>query len=608
METEFVESVLNCTEETGKDRLFPAQCEPDLPGVEVEKRFRFAVKFLQRSEAAAAFYLSEIDERRIWRELGYSSVIAYASAVAGIAAKKAYALLNIGRGLKNYPVLRTAFDEGRIGWTKVRELMRLKGSFDEEKLLERALTMSNRELEKFISTANEAARRLKRSAIADLERKQELIFADNETLFPASCELPAGNSNPNGPDKPPAIPESLSAAVSVVASGVTLPTEDKSPVVSDVTTEIKLPTEKETKVAKSERVIPLHTSSAAGDAEVPADAGSHVHAGIQDSTISVTLKFTPEEYVKYKETRRIWKQRNRPAWKQERMVLAFAERYLEEETMALVEKADPSFSGEATESLAGEEAEPSTGEPACDARGKEPGSHSVETSNEQIGFPKNQAGSAKQKTGFPGRITQTDDERSIREIGHDEQPVRKLERSAEIEGDEAGAPGNSAARREDIRGRRKGSGRPVVESPFNLLISLCPDCGKSTMTGKSGDRIEVDLSLTERALCDGSVYEADGNGQPGRKKRSVSPALRKKIFMRDGGVCRTPGCGRTSFLEVHHIKPLSECGGNNPANLLLTCSLCHKNIHEGRLRISGTQPELEFRHVGKIDMSKRLNR
>ena len=34
----------------------------------------------------------------------------------------------------------------------------------------------------------------------------------------------------------------------------------------------------------------------------------------------------------------------------------------------------------------------------------------------------------------------------------------------------------------------------------------------------------------------------------------MSPALRKKIFMRDRGVYCAPGCGNSSFLEIHHLR------------------------------------------------------
>ena len=125
------------------------------------------------------------------------------------------------------------------------------------------------------------------------------------------------------------------------------------------------------------------------------------------------------------------------------------------------------------------------------------------------------------------------------------------------------------------------------------------------MVGKHGDMLEVDKALFEQAMCDGAVYDVDENGMPGRKKRSVSRALRKKIFMRDRGVCCAPGCGNSSFLEIHHVTPLSKGGSNDPSNMALLCSCCHRHIHEGRLVLKGSYPELKFRRVVKIDVENR---
>lgn len=41
-----------------------------------------------------------------------------------------------------------------------------------------------------------------------------------------------------------------------------------------------------------------------------------------------------------------------------------------------------------------------------------------------------------------------------------------------------------------------------------------------------------------------------------------------------------PGCGRTRFLEVHHLRPRSRGGSNDPDNLVTLCSTCHRHAHE----------------------------
>ena len=233
---------------------------------------------------------------------------------------------------------------------------------------------------------------------------------------------------------------------------------------------------------------------------------------------------------------------NRPAWKQERMVISFAGRFFDDVARA------------------------SFGE-TIDLTEREVSGVSITATNESS--------------------------------------TSETEQTSDIDVCEVGGSENCGAGSEEKRGKKRKRDRPVLDSPLNLYITQCPDCEKITMAGKDGDRVEVERSLLERALCDGAVHEVDKHGLPGWKKRSVSPALRKKIFMRDGGVCRVPGCGATSFLEVHHVKPLSKKGGNDPSNLILTCGLCHKNIHEGRLLVNGSHPDFDFLHMGKIDMINR---
>ena len=423
----------------GNEAALSMRCRSGLPGIEVEKRFRSAAKTMQRSEAAAAFYLAEIDERRLWLELGYSSVIAYAAEASDIAAKKTYALLNIGRRLRELPVIRAAFDEGRIGWTKVRDILRLKGDIDENEMLDKAQTSTSRELEQFVSNSNGSANRKKWKSIHQSEENQAGIFDRLDNADPDRQTLP--------------LAASAAAATSGQAGGRCSSTASEA---SGLSTGKKKP----------------------------------VRSDSLGSTVSVTLKFTPEEYAIYLEARRVWKRKNRSSQKQERMVVSHARRYLEEAAAAGHAKGAP---GTMTFSNA-----------------------TAFTANEHVGP----------------------------------------------------APA-------------------IVDSPYNIYIHHCPECGKNSMTGKNGDRIGADEALFEKALCDGAAHTVDKRGFAGRKKRSVSPALRKKIFMRDGGVCRVPGCGKTSSLEVHHVKPLSAGGGNSPANLLLCCSLCryrHK-LHYADFRI-----------------------
>ena len=80
-----------------------------------------------------------------------------------------------------------------------------------------------------------------------------------------------------------------------------------------------------------------------------------------------------------------------------------------------------------------------------------------------------------------------------------------------------------------------------------------------------------------------------------REPRVPSPKMRQQVLRRDGYRCATPGCPHHLFLHTHHIVFYCRGGKTVPGNLVVLCSRCHKNVHEGHLRIEGQAPhDLHF--------------
>jgi hypothetical protein len=93
----------------------------------------------------------------------------------------------------------------------------------------------------------------------------------------------------------------------------------------------------------------------------------------------------------------------------------------------------------------------------------------------------------------------------------------------------------------------------------------------------------------QRLACDAGlvVAKVDDAGRPldvGRKRRTVSPALERALWMRDGG-CRFPGCCARAYCEAHHIEHWSEGGVTSLANTCLLCHFHHTALHEGGFRM-----------------------
>jgi hypothetical protein len=71
----------------------------------------------------------------------------------------------------------------------------------------------------------------------------------------------------------------------------------------------------------------------------------------------------------------------------------------------------------------------------------------------------------------------------------------------------------------------------------------------------------------------------------GRRSRSIPPALRRALWLRDRG-CRFPGCPHTRFLHGHHIQHWLHGGRTSLDNLVLLCPRHHRMVHEDGFAIA----------------------
>ncbi len=112
--------------------------------------------------------------------------------------------------------------------------------------------------------------------------------------------------------------------------------------------------------------------------------------------------------------------------------------------------------------------------------------------------------------------------------------------------------------------------------PYQVVVYTCKDCGAAETRTDRGAK-----PAPAAAQCDARIHE------PNRPNRAtIPPKARREAMARAGHTCETPGCGRTRFLEVHHVKPRATGGGNEPGNLRVLCSACHAQAHRAGPRVS----------------------
>ena len=101
------------------------------------------------------------------------------------------------------------------------------------------------------------------------------------------------------------------------------------------------------------------------------------------------------------------------------------------------------------------------------------------------------------------------------------------------------------------------------------------------------DGYAVDPDTIRRWACDAGIVRiiTTGDSQPidvGRRTRTIPPALRRALELRDGG-CVWPGCGAPiAWCDVHHIVHWADGGDTSLENCQLLCRRHHTATHKRR--------------------------
>jgi len=110
--------------------------------------------------------------------------------------------------------------------------------------------------------------------------------------------------------------------------------------------------------------------------------------------------------------------------------------------------------------------------------------------------------------------------------------------------------------------------------------------GEWAATLEDGTRVSAET--LRRVACDCGLVAMSRDGENlniGRRTRSIPPAIRRALMVRDRG-CAFPGCLHTRFLHGHHIEHWLHGGQTRLDNLLMLCSFHHHLVHEGGWTIS----------------------
>jgi len=119
-----------------------------LPALEVHQRARAARSLQGKAHHLLAHWLLEVDERKLYLELGSSSVYQYAELSLHLEGHTVAEYLRTARALKHFPLLSEAYQSGSLSASKLREITRVVTKETEPYWLDVARNSTTRQIEK----------------------------------------------------------------------------------------------------------------------------------------------------------------------------------------------------------------------------------------------------------------------------------------------------------------------------------------------------------------------------------------------------------------------------------------------------------------------------
>src|SRR5688572_9791498 len=128
---------------------------PGLPVEELTRRLAVALRTGEACQRALAFYLHELEARRLFQSLGFPSTVHFAVNRLGLSKGTTRDLLRAGRRLEELGELDAAFARGELCWSKVRCIARVASPDNQGKWIERCRDLTAAQVEGVTRCASE---------------------------------------------------------------------------------------------------------------------------------------------------------------------------------------------------------------------------------------------------------------------------------------------------------------------------------------------------------------------------------------------------------------------------------------------------------------------
>jgi hypothetical protein len=218
-----------------------------LAATEVDHRLRTALHELQLAERNAVLWFGEVLKRKLFRELGFSSIYQYAGEALGFSPPRTAQFLRLCVSLEELPALKQSVAAGEVSWTKAREVAKVATPQTDSAWVDLARTESRRKLERRVRMAQTHGRarrrdRVRQLGLADEARQMGVAGGESrrgmadEGRFSEQAvgtqhsdlaveERPSGLAEADSRSAPHAVPSAVRASASNSGGGRTMPSD-----------------------------------------------------------------------------------------------------------------------------------------------------------------------------------------------------------------------------------------------------------------------------------------------------------------------------------------------------------------------------------------------
>jgi hypothetical protein len=201
------------------------ECEPSQPwasrsAADLHSTLTHALKVMQSAEECAVLCFAEILRRKLYRELGYSSIHLYAGEALGFNPSRTSQFIRLAESLEKLPAVKAAMESGELQWTKARELARVATPASEEAWVAEAKRSSRRELERKVAEVKERAQQASR--VDPAQRSLAELIPPEQPQRSTTEPIPADSAQRSLAELMPSSLEASNAA-SVPANSIPAP-------------------------------------------------------------------------------------------------------------------------------------------------------------------------------------------------------------------------------------------------------------------------------------------------------------------------------------------------------------------------------------------------